>query len=128
MVCSGLTIAFSSPEPDDPNQKESAHQHPVEPPTSLLSRKGREFKTQTYFAGQVSADVVGILVIQLLIVCVVQYTGEFLNGERHGMGHFEYTNGNLYTGSWEKDKKCGFGKLRWTNSDMYSGEWKDNKM
>ena len=25
----------------------------------------------------------------------------FTGGERHGMGRFEYSNGNLYVGSWE---------------------------
>lgn len=57
-----------------------------------------------------------------------QYIGEFLDGVRHGMGRFEYSNGNLFTGAWERDMKCGFGTLKWANGDEYTGEWKENKM
>jgi hypothetical protein len=55
----------------------------MEPPTSLLARPGREMRSQSYVAGE--------------------YAGEFANGERHGIGRFEYRNGNLYTGTWDHE-------------------------
>jgi hypothetical protein len=74
----------------------------------VATRGGRELRSQTYLSGQ--------------------YVGEFNGTLRHGMGRFEYSNGNHYTGSWEDDKKQGFGMLRWTNGDVYCGGWRDNRM
>jgi len=79
-----------------------------EPRSSLMSSTGLELKIQTFPQGQ--------------------YVGEFRGGERHGMGRFEYSNGNRYVGSWDRDKKAGFGMLAWTNKDIYTGEWENNKM
>ena len=83
-------------------------QVPLEPPMALVARPGREMRTQSYVAGD--------------------YSGEFLQGERHGVGRFDYRNGNLYTGAWEHDRKHGFGMLRWSCGDTYTGEWRDNQM
>uniref|UniRef100_A0A6U6D2G7 PH domain-containing protein n=1 Tax=Guillardia theta TaxID=55529 RepID=A0A6U6D2G7_GUITH len=83
-------------------------QTPLEPSNSVISRNGREFRSLSYPSGQ--------------------YVGEFQSGERHGMGRFEYHNGNVYIGSWNKDRKCGYGTLTWANNDQYRGDWKDNKM
>ena len=57
-----------------------------------------------------------------------KYVGEFAGGQRNGMGHFRYSNGNEYVGSWERDMKHGFGRFSWTNSNVYSGQWQQNKM
>jgi len=47
-----------------------------------MSSMGLELKMQTFPQGQ--------------------YVGEFRGGERHGMGRFEYSNGNRYVGSWDR--------------------------
>jgi len=47
-----------------------------------MSSTGLELKMQTFPQGQ--------------------YVGEFRGGERHGMGRFEYSNGNRYVGSWDR--------------------------
>lgn len=50
------------------------------------------------------------------------YTGDMLNGNRHGKGTQVYTNGK-YVGDWHNDLKDGSGIYSWTNGDIYSGEW-----
>jgi len=57
-----------------------------------MSAGGHEFKLQAFPQGN--------------------YVGEFQSGERHGMGRFEYFNGNLYVGSWQNDRKSGYIMLR----------------
>lgn len=53
-----------------------------------VSPSGREFKVQAFPQGQ--------------------YIGDFQAGGRHGMGRFEYSNGNIYVGSWQTDRKNGY--------------------
>ena len=37
------------------------------------------------------------------------FTGEFLNGVRHGDGLFTYSNKDIYSGCWKNGKKHGMG-------------------
>ena len=37
------------------------------------------------------------------------YVGDFVNGQRHGLGSYFYANGDLYEGQWENDQKNGQG-------------------
>jgi hypothetical protein len=53
-----------------------------------VSPSGHEFKVQAFPQGQ--------------------YIGDFQAGGRHGMGRFEYSNGNIYVGSWQTDRKSGY--------------------
>lgn len=36
-----------------------------------------------------------------------QYTGDFVQGQRHGQGTFSYAGGAFYEGEWKNDKKDG---------------------
>lgn len=36
-----------------------------------------------------------------------EYTGEFVQGMRHGRGQFLYASGAVYNGEWKHDKKHG---------------------
>lgn len=49
-----------------------------------------------------------------------EYTGEFVQGMRHGQGQFLYASGAVYSGEWKHDKKHGqvnhlsnYGDVRW---------------
>jgi hypothetical protein len=37
------------------------------------------------------------------------FTGDFVNGQRHGQGAYFYVNGDVYEGQWENDQKHGQG-------------------
>lgn len=54
------------------------------------------------------------------------YTGESLDGLRHGQGTQVSVEGT-YTGQWKNDKKNGHGTANYVDGSSYSGEWKDNK-
>ena len=53
------------------------------------------------------------------------YTGQLVNGKRHGNGVMEYTNGDKYDGEWKDDLRSGKGVYSYANGDRYDGEWKD---
>jgi len=55
------------------------------------------------------------------------YTGQFLNGKRHGQGTYFYPNGNKYIGQWKDDKLNGKGTLTWSSGDKYVGQYLNNK-
>ncbi len=44
-----------------------------------------------------------------------KYTGQFLNGEKHGQGIYFYLNGKKYVGKWRNDKRYGQGTYIYKN-------------
>lgn len=54
------------------------------------------------------------------------YSGEWLNGLRHGIGEQEWSDGTCYTGQWQLDQAAGQGIFRHSNGDIYIGQWKGN--
>ncbi|XP_008071096.1 radial spoke head 10 homolog B2 [Carlito syrichta] len=50
-----------------------------------------------------------------------EYTGEFVNGCRHGHGKFSYASGAMYEGEWVSNKKHGMGRLTFKNGRVYEG-------
>ena len=55
------------------------------------------------------------------------YTGEYVNGTRHGKGKFVFASGNYYDGEWADGKYQGHGIYHWNDGDEFDGEWKDGK-
>lgn len=61
------------------------------------------------------------------------YEGEFQFGFKHGEGVMRYKSGNVYKGSYRFDKKSGYGEIIWVSSDQtpiseeYRGYW-DNDL
>ena len=53
------------------------------------------------------------------------YTGQVVNGKRHGKGRITWPSGDIYEGDWKDDKRTGKGKKIWANGDIYEGDWKD---
>merc|ERR1711862_376036 len=48
-------------------------------------------------------------------------------GQRHGQGRFEYTDGGVYDGSWVDGNMQGFGKLFYPSNKLaYEGHWANN--
>lgn len=43
------------------------------------------------------------------------YTGNYENGLRSGIGSCTFANGDFYDGNWEKGKKHGQGLFEWPN-------------
>ncbi|XP_014108201.1 PREDICTED: radial spoke head 10 homolog B [Pseudopodoces humilis] len=52
-----------------------------------------------------------------------EYTGDFVNGERHGCGTFIYADGTLYHGEWVHNKKHGKGTFVFKNGEVFQGEF-----
>jgi hypothetical protein len=71
-----------------------------------------EFVTQRMLSGQIENGV-------------VVYSGQFKQGECHGLGRITFPNGEAYVGQWLHNMRHGQGT---NNGDVdYSGEWVRNK-
>jgi len=54
-----------------------------------------------------------------------KYEGEFLNNQREGLGHYEWTGKHeWYHGEYVKGKREGFGTYRHEDGQKYEGTWK----
>eukprot|EP00696_Hemimastix_kukwesjijk_P011200 gnl/Hemi2/24053_TR8070_c0_g1_i1.p1 gnl/Hemi2/24053_TR8070_c0_g1~~gnl/Hemi2/24053_TR8070_c0_g1_i1.p1 ORF type:complete len:233 (+),score=82.50 gnl/Hemi2/24053_TR8070_c0_g1_i1:286-984(+) len=56
----------------------------------------------------------------------VQYTGNFHNNKKHGVGIEHYSDCSLYEGEWLDDKRNGVGRMVSPGGIEYEGGWKDN--
>nr|XP_019938537.1 PREDICTED: radial spoke head 10 homolog B2 [Paralichthys olivaceus] len=57
-----------------------------------------------------------------------RYTGDFVQGQRHGRGTFFYADGAIYEGEWRNDKKHGKGKFTSKDGHVFEGEFVDDHM
>ena len=55
------------------------------------------------------------------------YTGQWLSGQRHGVGSIIWPDGSKYSGEWRNDKVNGKGELKHKNGDVYSGDWVNSR-
>ncbi|MBK6587100.1 MAG: hypothetical protein IPG22_02100 [Acidobacteria bacterium] len=55
------------------------------------------------------------------------YDGEFVNGQRHGMGTYRTKDGQVYVGQFAKGSYNGRGKITFANGETYDGEWLNNE-
>lgn len=57
------------------------------------------------------------------------YTGSMFDGQRHGRGRTDQSNGlTAYVGEYKENHKDGFGSSYYKNGDLsYSGNWKNDK-
>ena len=55
------------------------------------------------------------------------YSGDWMNGMRHGLGKIVETNGYMYYGWWEDDMRHGQGEASYPDGSMYDGDWKYDK-
>ncbi len=55
------------------------------------------------------------------------YTGDFVQGKKHGHGSMQYPNGDKYAGSWLRNAKHGDGTYTYSNGDLFSGKWSRNQ-
>ena len=56
-----------------------------------------------------------------------RYEGDFRHGRRHGIGNFQWSNGDRYDGEWRDGETHGKGTLIWSNGDSYRGDWWKNE-
>ncbi|MFN3917611.1 MAG: phospholipid carrier-dependent glycosyltransferase [Flavobacteriales bacterium] len=54
------------------------------------------------------------------------YTGDMVDGKRHGFGTIKSADGSSYEGEWVEDRKEGKGKFVWSNGMSFEGEFKNN--
>ena len=52
-----------------------------------------------------------------------EYTGERLNGKKHGRGSQLNDDGSQYEGNWANDVYHGRGTLIYPDGDKYEGNW-----
>lgn len=56
------------------------------------------------------------------------YSGEWVDGKRHGKGTLEWKNGAIYQGQWDRDSLSGIGSFFLPSSGVeYEGEFSDNQ-
>ena len=55
------------------------------------------------------------------------YTGNFVEGIRHGRGRFVYSDGSEYSGPIKYGEKHGKGTQTWADGQKYVGEFVDGK-
>lgn len=58
---------------------------------------------------------------------LVNYTGEYRYGQKHGLGAMTYPDGSRYRGQYSYNKRHGRGTYFYKTGDKYSGEWKEGK-
>jgi len=51
------------------------------------------------------------------------YDGDWANNSRHGEGKQVSENGDVYEGSWVENKREGYGRLTKANNDIFEGNW-----
>ncbi|XP_074475407.1 radial spoke head 10 homolog B isoform X2 [Sebastes fasciatus] len=56
------------------------------------------------------------------------YSGDFVQGQRHGQGTFYYAGGPIYEGEWRENKKHGKGKFTFEDGRVFEGELVDDQM
>ncbi|KAM4892236.1 radial spoke head 10 homolog B [Sylvia borin] len=52
-----------------------------------------------------------------------EYMGDFVKGERHGLGTFIYANGDIYSGEWVHNKKHGKGMFIFKNGGVFQDKF-----
>lgn len=52
-----------------------------------------------------------------------EYVGDFVLGQKHGVGSLKVQNGEFYEGQWNADLKHGNGKAAYPNGNVYQGEF-----
>ncbi|BBM83717.1 protein kinase domain-containing protein [Candidatus Uabimicrobium amorphum] len=55
------------------------------------------------------------------------YTGQFVDGKRHGQGILIYRNGDKYSGNFANGLPDGQGVFIYKNGEQYIGQWKNGK-
>lgn len=55
------------------------------------------------------------------------YTGQFLNGQKHGWGKYLTESQDLYEGHFENDQMQGYGEILHHSGQKYMGEWVNSK-
>ena len=53
----------------------------------------------------------------------VRFDGQYVEGQKRGVGKISLPNGDKYHGLWEADKFHGDGTYYYANGDVYSGGW-----
>ena len=56
-----------------------------------------------------------------------KYSGDIVNGKRHGLGIYFWPTGHKYMGEWRHSKIHGRGIFIWPNGNKYIGEFKNNR-
>lgn len=51
------------------------------------------------------------------------YTGEVMEGKRHGKGKMTWPNGDVYEGDWREDRRTGKGKYYFSNGNVFEGDY-----
>lgn len=58
---------------------------------------------------------------------IIEYEGDFVEGEKEGRGKALLANGSTYEGEFAKGQLTGFGKMKWKNGNYFEGEFRGSK-
>ena len=56
-----------------------------------------------------------------------EYRGEYVKGLEHGQGKRLYADGDVYRGEWRRGQRHGKGSCAYANGDQYQGEWRHDR-
>jgi len=57
---------------------------------------------------------------------ITEYEGNFLDGKKHGLGRFVYSNGDIYKGIFQMDMRHGTGIMLYKEGGYYKGTWQND--
>ena len=66
--------------------------------------------------------------LNLIIIGVESYEGDWEEDLMHGEGTYTFTNGSKYTGQWIKGQRHGDGKIEYLDGSYYQGQWEKDQM
>ena len=53
--------------------------------------------------------------------------GDWVKGEKSGIGKYYFNDKSIYEGQWKNDDKFGEGVMTYSNDDTYTGYWLDGE-
>ena len=56
-----------------------------------------------------------------------RYEGEWENGQQHGKGIYQFSDGNRYKGNWENGQQHGKGICQFSDGSRYKGNWENGQ-
>lgn len=58
---------------------------------------------------------------KIMLETLTEYTGEWQQKKRAGLGHCVWANGDVYEGHWQNDMQNGYGRNLWDDGSIFTG-------
>ena len=85
-------------------------------------------KQDPLYSGQTDSDGLPHGQGKMTFVDNSVYEGQFVHGQKEGIGEFKRQDGFSYEGNWVNGQRHGKGKQIDVDGSTIEGEWKDNRL